>query len=165
MSLDKLLEAIETSPVGTAIAESGVLFPTIETGHVIALALVVGSIGMMDLRLIGLAGKKHAVTRLASDVLPWTWIAFVFAVITGALLFASSASTYWANPFFKVKLVLLALAGVNMAIFHFITYRTVHQWDIDAPTPSGAKLAGLLSLAFWIGVVVCGRWIGFYSAH
>ena len=165
MSVDTLLEALQGSPIGTAIAESSFLFPTIETVHVIALTLVVGSIGMMDLRLIGLAGKKHAVTRLASDVLPWTWTAFVTAAITGSLLFTSAATTYWTNPFFRVKMILLLLAGVNMAIFHFITYRTVHEWDIDAPTPRGAKIAGLLSLAFWVGVVACGRWIGFFSAQ
>lgn len=165
MTLETLLEAIQDSPIGTAIAGSSFLFPTIETAHVIALTLVIGSIGMMDLRLIGLAGKKHAVTRLASDVLPWTWGAFVCALITGSLLFTSAATTYWENPFFRAKAVMLFLAGVNMLIFHFITYRTVHEWDIDAPTPRSAKVAGLLSLVFWIGVVACGRWVGFYSAH
>jgi hypothetical protein len=165
VTLESLFEALQGSPIGTVIAESSFLFPTIETAHVIALTLVVGSIGMMDLRLIGLAGKKHAVTRLASDVLPWTWVAFVAALITGSLLFTSAATTYWTNPFFRIKLVLLALAGLNMAIFHLITWKTVHEWDEDAPTPRGAKIAGLLSLTFWVGVVVCGRWIGFYSTH
>jgi hypothetical protein len=89
----------------------------------------------------------------------------VIAGIFGALLFTSAATTYWVNPFFRIKMVLMALAGVNMAIFHLITWRTVHQWDIDAPTPRGAKIAGLLSLTFWVGVVACGRWIGFYSSH
>ena len=165
MSLQELFDALQATPVGTTIAESSWIFPTIETVHVIALTLVVGSIAMMDLRLIGLAGKKHAVTRLASDVLPWTWTAFVVAAIFGALLFTSAAGTYWVNPFFRAKMVLMALAGLNMAIFHVITWRTVHEWDIDAPTPTGAKIAGLLSLTFWIGVVACGRWVGFFSAH
>lgn len=165
MSLETVLEALEGSPLGTAISGSAFLFPTIETVHVVALTLVVGSIGMMDLRLLGLAGKKQAVTRLASDVLPWTWTAFVGAALTGSLLFTSAATSYWMNPFFRIKLVLLALAGLNMAVFHLITWRTVHIWDIDAPTPRGAKIAGLLSLLFWVGVVACGRWIGFYSSH
>jgi len=113
MSLEALLEALEGSPVGMAISQSSWAFPTIETVHVIALTLVVGSIGMMDLRLLGLAGKKHAVTRLASDVLPWTWSAFVVAAIFGSLLFTSAATSYWANPFFRTKMVLMMLAGLQ----------------------------------------------------
>jgi hypothetical protein len=156
----QLFEALETTPLATRIAESSWMFPTLESAHVVALALVVGSIGMMDLRLLGLVGRDQPVTRLASDVLPWTWTAFVFAAITGGLLFTSNASSYWDNPFFKIKMVLLALAGLNMVVFHLLTWKTIHQWNETAPPPA-AKAAGLMSLLFWIGVVFAGRWIGF----
>lgn len=159
--LNSLFVWLQNTPFGLAIAESGWMFPTVESVHVVALALVVGSIAMMDFRLLGMFGRSHRVTRLADDVLPWTWMSFVVAAISGATLFASAAETYWENPFFRVKIVLLALAGINMGIFHFVTWRTVHEWDENAPTPQAAKAAGLLSLVFWIGVVICGRWIGF----
>ena len=165
MSIETLLEAIQGSAVGTTIAESSWIFPTVETTHVFALTMVIGSIGMMDLRLLGLAGRKHAVTQLASDILPWTWGAFVLAAISGSLLFTSAATTYWTNPFFRIKMVLMALAGLNMLVFHVLTWRSVHEWDQDTPTPRNAKIAGLLSLIFWVGVVACGRWIGFLAAR
>ncbi len=154
-------ESIEYSKLGTTIAESLWMFPTIETIHVIALVTVVGTIAVMDLRLIGATSNRFAVTELSKDTLPWTWGAFCLAALTGGLLFVSKASSYMINPYFLWKLVLLALAGLNMMYFHFITYRTVEHWDRDASVPTAAKVAGILSLIFWVGVVFMGRMIGF----
>lgn len=160
MSLETLLEAVEATPLAVAVAESGWLFPAAESAHVVALALVVGTIMMVDLRLLGLSRRGVPVTQATGEVLPFTWAAFAVAVATGLLMFVSRASDYWENPFFRIKLVLLALAGVNMVVFHFVTWRSVRSWETGTPAP-GARLAGLLSLLLWIGVVVCGRWIGF----
>jgi hypothetical protein len=91
-------ESIEYSRLGTTIAESTWMFPTIETVHVIALVTVLGTIMIMDLRLIGVASRDVAVTQLSKDTLPWTWVAFVLAAITGTLLFVSKATSYVANP-------------------------------------------------------------------
>ncbi len=161
MSIETILSGVEAWPLSVGIAESEWLFPTVETIHVIAIALVVGSIAQLDLRLIGVASRGRGVMRLTEDVLPWTWMAFVVAVVTGLLMFVSAATRYWELFPFKAKMVLLVLAGINMAVFHLTAYRSVHQWDTTLPTPSSAKIAGTLSLTFWIGVVVLGRWIGF----
>jgi hypothetical protein len=101
------------------------------------------------------------VSQLSNDVLPLTWSAFVGAVISGALLFSSKATHYFADAPFRFKIVCLVLAGLNMLIFHSMTYRDVHNWDDDVVTPRAARIAGALSLLFWVGVVVFGRWIGF----
>ncbi len=154
-------ESIEYSSLGTSIAESLWAFPTLETIHVIALVTVFGTILIMDLRLLGIAGNQWAVTQMSKDTLPWTWGAFVLAAITGTLLFVSKASTYMVNPYFLTKLGLLALAGLNMAYFHFVTYKTVSDWDAAPTLPAGAKLAATVSMVAWIGVVFCGRAIGF----
>ena len=154
-------ESIEYSSIGTTVAESLWMFPTFETLHVIALVTVLGSIAVVDARLIGLSSSNVAFSRLSRDMLPWTWVAFAVATITGLLLFASKASYYMVNPFFLVKLGLLALAGINMAVFQFFTEKNVHLWDIDAPMPISAKLAGYISLSLWLAIVVCGRMIGF----
>ena len=161
MNLDALWQWLEYSPVGDFVAVSAWAFPALESAHVIALVLVVGTIMIMDLRLLGLASKSCAVTELSSDTLPWTWGAFALAVITGLLLFTSNASGYAANPFFVWKMVLIVLAGINMAIFHVFTWKSVHNWDVDCAVPPAGKVAGALSLIFWITVVAFGRWIGF----
>ena len=154
-------EAIEYSSIGIFVAESGWAFPTLETIHVIALVTVVGMIAIVDLRLIGVAGRGIAVSKLSKDTLPWVWGAFVLAAITGLLLFASKASSYVINPYFLWKMVLLALAGLNMMYLHLTTWRTVEHWDLDPSVPTAAKVAGWLSLIFWILVVFFGRAIGF----
>ena len=126
-----------------------------------AITLVVGSIAVVDLRLLGLASRRRAVTRLTGEVLPITWLAFVVAVITGLALFSSNAVKYSHNTFFLAKMALLVLAGLNMIVFHFITSRDIQRWDESPAVPAGVRLAGAFSLALWIAVVVCGRWIGF----
>jgi uncharacterized membrane-anchored protein len=101
------------------------------------------------------------VTELSREVLPWTWGFFVVAVLSGLLMFIGKPDAYLENLPFRLKLVFLALAGLNMAAFHLFAYRSVAAWDQDRPTLWAAKVAGALSLTFWITVVAFGRWIGF----
>jgi len=154
-------ESIEYSSLGITIAESTWMFPTFETLHVIALVTVIGTIGIVDLRLVGIASRGHRVSLLAKDTLPWTWGAFALAALTGGLLFISKASSYVINPYFLWKMGLLVLAGLNMVYLHLTTWRTVEHWEQDPSFPFAAKLAGWLSLIFWVGVVFFGRAIGF----
>jgi hypothetical protein len=154
-------ESIEYSQLGITIAESTWMFPTLETIHVIALVTVLGMIAIVDLRLVGVGSRSLAVTKLSKDTLPWVWGAFLLAAATGSLLFISKATSYVVNPYFLWKLVMLSLAGMNMMYFHFFTYRTVEHWDLDPSVPMGAKVAGALSLIFWLAVVFFGRAIGF----
>lgn len=154
-------QRLEYSNLGTTIAESTWMFPTIETIHVFALVTVIGTIALVDLRLVGVKGHALRVSQLAKDTLPWTWGAFVLAAITGTLLFVSKATSYTINPWFLGKMVLLAMAGLNMVYFHLTTWRAVDHWELDPSFPPAAKLAGWLSLVFWLGVVFCGRAIGF----
>lgn len=160
MDFKSFLEALQATPWAVKIAESDLLFPTLETIHVLALALVVGSISIVDLRLLG-RFTHRGVKELSNEVLPWTWIAFIGAVISGALMFISAAVKYAYMPQFQFKLLLIALAGINMLAFHFLTYRSVDEWDRASTTPLPARVAATLSLGFWVGVVTLGRWIGF----
>ncbi|WP_174296929.1 DUF6644 family protein [Sphingomonas bacterium] len=152
---------LEATPLAVKITESEWLFPTIETVHVLALTLVVGSIVLLDLRLLGLANRNLGAMQLSDETLPWTWSAFVVAAITGTLMFVSAATKYYGNVPFRIKMVLLVLAGINMVVFHRGAWRIVHDWDRLVPTPRAVRAAAGLSLTFWIGVVVAGRWVGF----
>lgn len=161
MTLDPLLSALENTGWATAIREGSNLFPLIETVHVIALTAVVGSIAVLDLRLLGVFAHHRRVSRLARELLPLTWGAFALAVLTGTLMFASAATRYAANTPFKLKFVLMLLAGLNMAAFHAGAFRRVQDWDEAQRTPASARIAGAASLALWIGIVAAGRFIGF----
>lgn len=160
MALKDLFEPLQASPLGRLVAQSAWLFPTLETIHVLALAIVVGTILIVDLRLLGLASKERTVTGITKEYLPLTWGAFAVAVVTGLLLFSSRAADYIVIQAFTLKFVFMGLAGLNMLIFHFSTYRTVSSWDAGAPV-AGARIAGGLSLLFWGVVIIFGRQIGF----
>ncbi len=124
--------------------------------HVLAITLVVGSISMVDLRLLGINLREQPVEEFVSDTLPWTWVSFAVAVCSGALLFSSSATKYWGTVPFRAKMLLLALAGLNMVVFHATIYRSVGVWGRGPRTPRAAKICGGVSLGLWIGVVTMG---------
>jgi hypothetical protein len=157
----ELLEAIAASGIGTFMAENASAFPWVETIHVVAITTVIGVIAIVDLRLLGLASTTYAVSRLTKSLLPLTWVGFGLALVTGLLLFSSQPVTYFGNFAFRMKMLLLVAAGLNMAVFHVLTMRGISLWDRDAPVPTSAKVAGLLSMFIWILIVICGRWIGF----
>jgi hypothetical protein len=164
MTILSFLSAAEHTSLAAAMrGEIGAewLFPIVETLHVISLAMVFGSIAMVDLRLVGATSRNSAMSRLSGEVLPYTWGAFICAIVTGTLLFISKAHVYFYNLQFQLKFLCMLLAGMNMAVFHFGTYRRVLEWDDRHPPPRAARLAGALSIALWIGVIFFGRWIGF----
>jgi hypothetical protein len=161
MQLHAFFKAIEATQVGIFMRENVLAFPLVESVHVLALTIVVGTIGMVDLRLLGVSARNHAVSKYSNEIVPITWWAFALAAVTGGLLFTSKAGDYTRNFFFVGKMIMMALAGINMAIFEFTVFKSVKNWDIDTPTPMSAKVAATLSLCFWLGVVVFGRWIGF----
>jgi hypothetical protein len=137
------------------------LFPIIETLHVMGLAVLFGSILMLDLRLMGLSSRNTPVVRLTGEILPYTWTAFAAAAATGSLLFISRATVYLANPQFELKLLCIIVAGINMAVFRYGIYRRASQWDDGSPPPPAAWAAGALSIVLWLGVILFGRWTGF----
>lgn len=161
MDIDGALHWLQNTPVAKTISENEIIFPWIESVHVLAIVLVVGTISIVDLRLLGVASLDRAVKRLMGDVLPFTWGAFAVAAITGSSLYSSDAVNYGHNFFFRGKLILLVLAGLNMAIFHLAGIRDVGRWGATKKTPAAAKVAGGLSLLLWVCVVAFGRGIGF----
>jgi len=159
--LDSALQFVENTPIATAIREGESLFPWIECVHVLALTLVIGSIAIVDLRLIGWRSRERSVLETTAEALPVTWGAFALALVTGGLMFSSNAPAYAHNGYFQAKMLLIALAGVNMAAYHLFVARDSASWHTAASTPLKARIVGGLSLLLWIGVVACGRWIGF----
>ena len=160
MAVLAVFKALQASPVGLTISGSTWMFPTIETVHVFALVLVVGSIMTVDLRLLGLTNRDRPFSQLAGEMLPWTWVAFAVAASSGLLMFSSKALIYYGNIPFRLKMCCLLLAGINMALFHWLGTRRVAAWDRGRP-PRAAKLAGGASLLLWTTIVAAGRWIGF----
>lgn len=162
MSFADIIQSIEDSSIGTLMREGATAFPWMESTHVLAIVIVLGTIAIVDLRLVGFPSHRRGARQLITEMLPFTWVAFVAALITGVCLFTAHASQYaFESRPFQFKMVVLALAGLNMAFFHLTAYRRIIDWDDRLPTPGAVKLAGLTSLTLWIIVVFLGRWIGF----
>jgi hypothetical protein len=161
LQLKDLISYLENSGLADSIRENDVLFPLIESVHVLSICLVVGSILAVDLRLLELASIHQSVSRVTQGILPLTWCAFVVAVASGSLLFISNATKYLGNGYFIAKMFLIGAAGLNMVVFHFISAKEMPRWENETRPPLPARLAGGLSILLWVAVVACGRWIGF----
>ncbi len=160
MNIDDILTWFEDLEIGQAVNQSEFWFPFTESVHVTSFAFMVGSIFFVDLRLLGFLGRGNPV-RQASRILAFTWLMFIVATVSGTLMFAPKASIYFYNPAFQWKLALMAVAGLNMLLFHFGVWRSVDAWNDGSRTPSAARIAGIVSMASWIAVVVVGRTVPF----
>jgi len=153
------LRAVQDWPVVQAIGANAYAFPLLDAAHILFQGFVVGSIAALDLRLLGVAFMQRRVSDLVQGILPWTWVAFGGAAITGVVLFALNIAKFVENRSFAIKMGLMLLAGLNMLAFHRGVFRSVGEWELAAPPPHAARLAGALSLALWLGVVFFGRYL------
>ena len=159
--LSDFLQWLNDSSVADSVRNSIWLFPFLETLHVAAIVLVIGSIARLDLRLAGLVERDRSVTDVANQLLPWTWISFAAATVFGLLLFISKPFIYLKIAFFDAKMILILLAGLNMLLFQVITSRDIASWDRSTLPPTSVRIAAGLSLSFWVSVLLLGRFIGF----
>ena len=136
-------------------------YPIVESIHVWALCLFVGLAIVLDLRLTGLSFKTIPVSEITKRILPWTVLGFVVMVLSGMLLFYAIPVRSYQNVFFRVKLVLLVLAGINAWVFHSKIYLRLQEWDRDPVPPRRARFAGFASLALWFLIIFCGRMIAY----
>ena len=136
-------------------------YALIESVHVLTLCIFLGFALMFDLRLLGVTMRRVPVSEVADRLLPWTVAGFVVMVISGALLFYAIPVRSYQSVFFRFKIVMLILAGLNVLIFHSGIYRRVADWDLDAVAPRPARVAGALSLVLWVLIVLSGRMIAY----
>jgi hypothetical protein len=152
---------LERTSLGASIRNSLWEFPIIETVHIFGIILLVGSTSILDLRMLGFAFKEDTISKLARRYLPWSWAGFGIQVLTGFLLFSSEADKMYDNIAFRLKMIMIALAGLNALIFHVTAYKSVGKWEHDPVAPLSVRLAGTFSLLLWFGIVAAGRMIAY----
>ena len=152
--------AIEASALGQAMRQWLWLYPAVETAHIAGIAVLVGSIAVLDLRLLGFS-RALPVRKLAAHVLPWSIGGFALIVPSGLAMFVAHAGDFIANPVFALKVCLILAAGANAAVFHAGVFRGAAQWDVEAMPPLAARLAAALSLLLWLSVIACGRLLAY----
>lgn len=154
------LAAIERLPLAVAMRHDLWLYPIVEIVHITGFVLLVGSIIMLDMRLLGLS-KTLSVRALARHVLPWSIGALLLIVPSGLMMFIAHAGDFISNTAFIVKMSLLFCAGINAAAFHAGVFRSAAAWDSGVASPPAARLHALLSLIIWVGVLACGRLLAY----
>jgi hypothetical protein len=161
MSLHSAMEWLASTEWSIALHESQYAYAIIESIHVWALCLFVGFAVLLDLRLIGILFRGVPVSHLTKRLLPWTKVGFVIMVISGIALFYAIPLRTYHNVFFRVKAILLLLAGLNAFAFHNGIYRNIDKWDTHGPPPRAARHAGMISLVLWAAIVFSGRLIAY----
>jgi uncharacterized membrane protein len=157
VSILSVCEWLQHLPWASGIKESTWQFPVIESVHSLALSVMLWPAAILDLRLLGVVMRRRPVSTVAAQFLPWVWIGFTAMVLSGVILFAAEAVKCYNSPFFRVKVILIGVAGLNALIFHKTVFRDIQAWDDGSATHWRAKVAGGCSLAVWIGVVAMGR--------
>lgn len=158
MDLLPLFQGFENSALGTLVRQSIWMFPVIQCFHLLALALLGGTVIALDMRMLGLGLQTPSVPDLARKLHPWMLIGLITIIVTGVLMFLSEAvKCYYSPPFFyKMGFLLVA------TIYTFTVRRRVAASEPGSVSPGRFKLTALLSMTLWFAVAFSGRWIAFY---
>ena len=157
MSIVSWCQWLQNTSMSTSIRQSDLVFPFIEGSHILGLSLSVGFIMILDLRFLGVAFAGEPVSKIMKQVMPWSVLGFAVMLVTGILLFMTQAEKAYQNTFFRIKFLLLLLAGINALYYQLRFYPKMREWDTALRTPVGVRVCAVLSLVFWVGVIACGR--------
>lgn len=156
MDLLSVLNWLQHTDWAMGIKQSDYMFPFIEGSHILALSFSVGMVMILDLRLLRISFRSQRVSLMMQQLMPWSVTGFGVMFLTGMLLFAAQAVKVYGNTFFRVKMILMLLAGANALYYQLKYYPKMAEWEHERP-PAGVRLIAVLSLVFWIGVIACGR--------
>jgi hypothetical protein len=157
MSIVEICHLIQNTSLATSFKQADFIFPAVEGTHILALSLSVGLILMLDLRLLGVAFESEPVSRVMHQVMPWALPGFAIMFVTGVVLFLAQAESAYTNSYFRVKMLLLALLGLNAVLFQFKFYPHMAEWDTAESVPMSVRVIAIVSLLLWMAVIACGR--------
>ena len=158
--LEELVTKLADTPWSIALHESLYMYAITESTHVMSIMLFVGTIAMVDFRLLGVSYTKVPVSQMLSKILPWTIAGFVLLVVTGSMLFLAIPIRTYHSIWFRLKCVMILIAAINIAIFTFKVERDKAAWDLG-PVPAKSKICAVISLSAWACVIVFGRLIAY----
>jgi hypothetical protein len=145
-------EALQQSSWIVTFNDTHWMFETVSVIHYFTLFIFVGMTAMLDLRILGIAGRHQKVSQLAEELLPWSWLFLILALVSGFLEFAAMAVDYAAVWPFRAKILVILVA----LVFAIIVQRNVPKWDRLPAMPASAKCLALMSLLFWLGAILAG---------
>jgi hypothetical protein len=153
------LEWLQGTPFGLWVGESLWAYPLFETMHTIGMAMLVGSLGLINLRVLGY--KPELPIMGTQRLLPLAWLGFTVNLVSGASLFASDAVYFWESYTFRIKLVLIILGGINAALLGARVFKEAPAGAPPVVPTNGVKWIAATSLVFWFGAICAGRLIAY----
>ena len=144
-----------------ALHESLYLYPWIESTHVLSICLFFGTLLFVDLRLTGKVFNNLSISAMNRKVLPLTLFGFLVMSVTGLLLFYAIPVRNYQNIFFRIKMFLIVIAGINAFFFHRRMSKEAKIWDKDSSIPRSMKNSAITSLVLWSLVIISGRMIAY----
>jgi hypothetical protein len=148
---------LENTSFAVILKESTYLFPVVEGAHLLGMSVSVGLILLLDLRLLGLAFRTEPVSRMMRQIAPWMLAGFGLVFLTGLSLFAANATSAYANWFFRLKLVFVAVSGINALYYQIVYFPKMAAWDSSSDVPLGPRVVAAVSLLSWACVIALGR--------
>ena len=148
------------TPASRLIQNVGWIVPATQTAHILGISVVVATMAMLDLRMLGLAGRHHPVNSLAARFLPAVWVALAVLAITGTILIIGEPERELLSLAFRLKMLLLAVAVVILAFVQSTLKEGENFWSLTPERQRLARVLGVASLSIWLVIVICGRWIG-----
>lgn len=152
---------LSQTPLSMTIQSVEWIIPMVQSVHILAIAVVMSSVVMVDLRLMGLLGHTQSISGLARRFLPWVWWSLVVLLATGVVLIIAEPRRDLLNPVFQAKMLLLLFAMAVTAVFQNTVARNMEIWDLSPQKRRGAWVTAVVSLLVWTAIVGCGRWIAY----
>jgi hypothetical protein len=149
-------EWCEATGIGHFIKASPWLFPVIESVHLLGLAVLGGSLLVVDLRMLGVGLRAQSIAGLARDARPWLLGSIGVMIVTGTALFLSESVKCYYSPAFWVK-----ITTIPVALLFTLTVRRRVALAVTLETTARTRLVAIVSLALWFTIAAAGRWIGF----
>ena len=162
MDLLHFAQWLNETPVSVFLRENDWAFALIETVHILGLGLSVGTILWVDLRLVGLTMTRYSASEVINQIEPWAIKGFIVMFVSGMLLLLAEPEKCYTRTSFRLKALMLILAGINILYFNRRVRSTLREHDHDVRLPLRARAVAYVSMALWLGIIFCGRWMAYF---
>ncbi len=163
-SLAEFSHWLHATAWSTSIRESENFFSILLVVHVLGLVLLVGTVFVVDLRLLGWRFRSEPVLPFTQALLKVTWTGFGILAGSGLLLLLAQIGNLYANPFLRAKFILLIVVGLNALVFSRVVSRRIAEWGVAEIPPIGARVVASISLVSWVVLVAVSRFIPYFDS-
>jgi hypothetical protein len=160
-NLHAFCDWLANTPFSMLLQNVSWIIPAVQSVHITCISIVMGSVALIDLRLLGVTGRSHTVAGLTNRLLPWVWTSLIILLITGALLAIAEPVRSLENPAFQAKMLMVLCVGFLTYYFQAMLRGDVQFWELSPARRATAKFAAVVSLVLWVGIVFAGRWIAY----